>query len=215
MRATHRFGVAEITHGGSRFCPDESRVLAHLDFRKWMRRPTRPAISERVAGNPSPTASCIAIPPGPRRRRVVVKERAGPANLRVACAQRLDLLRYTVGRVPVVVVPVNDELAVSRSAGDIAFRADVLFSGQPNERNRGSSGRKRRDSCRAVVDDDELQIRIVLSKKTTHRVRHKMKPVARGHDAGDQRRRFADDRYVRSRRALARVRERPATPMAP
>jgi hypothetical protein len=124
-------------------------------------------------------------------------------------APRLDLPAQPRRRVPVVVVPVRDQLAARLGARQVALGPDRAAAVDPqvaDPRVRGDQIAHRR---LAVVDDHQLGIREVLAQEVADRLRHPRRAIAGRHDARHQRSiARGDDRLPRRQPRRRRARGR-------
>ena len=92
-----------------------------------------------------------------------------------------------LGRDPVVVIPVGDQLSVAHLAGQVALCTD----GQPLCEMHVVDALIVRyevgDGVLSIVDDDELARWIILAQKVPDGLAHKSPPIAGRHDATHQR----------------------------
>ena len=80
----------------------------------------------------------------------------------------------------------HDDLAVRRRAGAVALGADRGARRLPQVADARIGRHQVGDRVRAVVEDDQLLVRVVLREEQTDRLRHEVPPVGGGHDAGDE-----------------------------
>src|SRR5882724_2233503 len=88
---------------------------------------------------------------------------------------------------PVIVVPMEDQIAAALSDAEISFRAQgrsAVKALVPNARIRWDEVL---DADITVVEDDKLTVRIVLSQEIADGLRQPSPPAGGGHDAGNER----------------------------
>src|SRR2546423_15429190 len=105
----------------------------------------------------------------------------------MAIAQRSDLTRDSIGRIPIIVIPMHDEFTAGLLAGEVALGPDGHFPIETEIANAFALRHAISHLLRAVVNHQELEIWINLPQKATNRLRHKRATVVSGHDASDQR----------------------------
>jgi hypothetical protein len=91
------------------------------------------------------------------------------------------------GAIQFVVIPVSDDVTFGLLTGAIPFGSNGMLVVQAQIADARVSGDQVRDRICAVVDDDQLPVRIVLTQEVPDRLRHETAAVVRGHDAGDER----------------------------
>src|SRR5207248_10308736 len=112
---------------------------------------------------------------------------AAAADLAMAIAQSSDLTRDSIGRIPIVVIPMHDEFTAGLLAGEVALCPDGHFAIETKVANAFALRHAIHHRLRAVVNHQQLEVWIVLPQKATDRLRHKRAAVVSGHDASDQR----------------------------
>ena len=107
-------------------------------------------------------------------------------DVALLCEEGGDLLGEAAGTVPVVVVPVSDEIAraISQARLRLAPRSCDWETGVANS---GRTLEEIADGIGAVVDDDEFFPGIALSLKTGEGEVDEAAAIVGGHDAGDER----------------------------
>src|SRR5687768_1667969 len=78
------------------------------------------------------------------------------SDVRLSAAQGCQLARQALRPVPVIVIPLHDELTPGHVACEVAFRPNAVALCQPVVMHAGLPGYLMLDRLRAVVDDDEL-----------------------------------------------------------
>src|SRR5262252_6890010 len=137
------------------------------------------------------------------------KARIGkPRDIRPAGEQRCDLGRQPPWRIPVVVIPVDDESAARQFASTIALGADAQPPGRMDIADTRIAAQLLAVIDVAIIGDDELALAMVLPSEISDGLHHPFAPIACGHDATDKRslwrrrrgagtERRADDRQLR------------------
>src|SRR5215213_10844862 len=117
-------GIREIDDRSSLAGPDKARVFAHLNIGKLMTVPKALAISERVAGDPRPYRRRIAILPRLISHRIEVRDATAAAQIHAAIEHCAHLRTHAPRWVPVVIIPMHDELALRFFTREITLRPD-------------------------------------------------------------------------------------------
>src|SRR5215217_5804259 len=106
-----------------RVAPEKARVLADVDVGEGIPAPERLRVAERVAGDPGPLTRRIDVLPGAVRRGLVVVDASEAADGGARVEQGRGLVAKPVRRGPVVIIPVDDELAARGLTGEVALGA--------------------------------------------------------------------------------------------
>jgi hypothetical protein len=104
----------------------------------------------------------------------------------VFAVQRIDLIAQTLRRMPVVVVPVRDDVAARGLARPIALRPDRDLLIQAEIANTIILRDEIADRVGAIVDDDQFLGLVILPQEVFNRARDELAAVVRRHDAGDE-----------------------------
>src|SRR5438309_8705933 len=126
-------GIVEGNEVGAAQIPDEPRVLTLVDLGEPVRAPQSLAIAERASGQPAAGAARIDVLPGAARSGLVEVETRETACVAAHAHQRLDLIAHAPVRHPVVVVPVHDDVAAGRLAGEVALGSKREPAGRANQ----------------------------------------------------------------------------------
>ena len=102
---------------------------------------------------------------------------------------RRDLMAEPARSVPIVVVPVGDDLTPGVPAGDVTLFSDARPFGKMNVADAFLTFEEVADRFGAVVNDDELFVRVVLVEETTKGNANERTSIGGRHDARDERRR--------------------------
>src|SRR6266702_929072 len=92
-----------------------------------------------------------------------------------------------MGRMPIVVIPMGDEVTPRLLTGQVALFTNRRSVRQPDIAYAVVWRDQLLDRIRAVVHDDQLSGGIVLAQKIFDRPRHEGPPIIGRHDAGDER----------------------------
>lgn len=197
--------------------PEEAQVLADGDVGEGVALPEAARVAERGAVHPRPRAGGIDIAPGQARGGGVEVDLGQAGDVGVAGRQRRHLRLDPRRRHPVVVVPVHDHLGAGRLAGEVALGAERELAIEAQVADALVDGQELADRPLAVVDDDELPLRVALAQEMAERARHQLGAIAGGHDAGHPRRGApgAGGARRRARRQAGRRRSRRRPPLQP
>ncbi|MFK4727432.1 hypothetical protein ABIE89_008532 [Bradyrhizobium niftali] len=166
---------------------DEAGVLADRYLGKRMRTPVRFSIAQRRAADPGPRGAGIDIFPCPARARLDEQDAVDAADIGLVALKRLDLGADARRRVPVVVVPVQNDVTARLGASGIAFGAERPVAAGTEIADLRMRGYQFGKAIVAVIEDDEFLVGKVLPEKHADRLRHELPPVRGGHDAGNAR----------------------------
>lgn len=89
--------------------------------------------------------------------------------------------------IPVIIVPVGDDRAACHFAGQVQLGTQGPLGVQTLVSDAFILRKEITNLVRAVIDDDQFFIGIVLPEKIADRQRHEAAPVVRWHEAGNQR----------------------------
>lgn len=151
--------------------PDKTGVLADVDFRETMALPIDLAITERVARDPGTVVARITVFPGTVGRWFVVEETVEAAKCRAAIGEFGDLVGDAPVGHPVVVVPVEQDVAGGVLAGEVALGADGVATVEAEVTNGRVVRDEVADAVGAVVEDDEFFFGLILSEEVLYRPR--------------------------------------------
>src|SRR6478609_5219560 len=121
-----------------------------------LRLPECPTVAQGRIVQPGPTRSGVRVPPYPGSHGRPIEELVGTDDVAVTRQECLHLVGEPGRSVPVVVVPVRNEVAGGMLAGDIPLAADGAAGGGANVADPIVGGYQVLDGLVAVVDDDEL-----------------------------------------------------------
>src|SRR5262249_46132764 len=82
------------------------------------------AVTEGVASNPWAARYRVSVLPDLIGSRLVIQQPARPANVRIVLKQRIDLGTDAPRGIPVIIIPVDDDLAAGEFAGQISLCSD-------------------------------------------------------------------------------------------
>ena len=165
--------------------PDKARVFADADVVEAVVLPERFFIAQRAAGKPHFVLHRIFVQPKLPRAQIPKEQLLNAANLRVAREQRLHLIANAMPRLPIVVIPMQNNLGAAALDREISFRAGGKLFGQCEISNLRIRRHEICNGIPAVIHDDQLFVRIILLQKVFDRLRYKVASVASRHDAGD------------------------------
>jgi hypothetical protein len=104
----------------------------------------------------------------------------------VFVVQRIDLIAQAMRRMPIVIVPVRDDLAARGFTRPIALRPNRDFLVQADIANAIIARNEIADRVSAVVDDDQFLGLVILPQEVFNRTRDELAAIVRRHDAGDE-----------------------------
>src|SRR6185369_5586931 len=116
--------IGGINYRASFTGPHKARVFAHLNVGEFVTAPKALAIRERVAGDPRSFRSRITILPRLIARRIKVRDATAATHIRAALDHRPHLRAHAPRWVPVVIIPMHDELAARFFTREVAFGAN-------------------------------------------------------------------------------------------
>jgi hypothetical protein len=129
----------------------------------------------------------VAVEPGPAGGGLEEEHLAQPADLGAGGAHGLVLQGDALGAVPVVVVPVHQQVAAGELHAAVALEAEGDAGIQAHIAQARVGGQQVAHRVVAVVEDQQLAGRVALAQEAGDRPRHKGAPVGGGHQAGDER----------------------------
>ncbi len=166
----------------------ETGVFGHPRVVEAVRLPSRAPIYQRAPDWPRPCVARAAIQPRVADLNPVVQHVARAGNLRIRSEQCRHLHAQPIGRHPIVVVPVRDQFALARVAGDIAFGSQWRSAVEPYVAHAWIRRREILDTILTIVDDDQFLVRVVLPQEVRNRLSDQVSSIPGRHDATDQRR---------------------------
>ena len=122
-----------------------------------------------------------ALPTGVEKQHAIET-----ANIDIGGKERLDLKAQALRRVPIVVIPMGDNVAVRLLTSPVPFGADGLSAMMAQIADSWVNGNKVGDRILAIVEDHKFFVRIILSQKQPDRLRHEAPTVRRWHDARNE-----------------------------
>ena len=164
---------------------DETRVLADTDLGKRVGAPDSLAIAQSRAIHPSGQRLGIHIFPGLPGKRVDEEDTVNAADVGLGMFQRLDLRGDARRSVPIIVVPVQDNVAMRFRAGRVALGADRLALLAADVTHLLMLRNQIGNAVVAIVEYDEFLVEEVLRQEHGDRPRHELAPVGGRHDAGN------------------------------
>src|SRR5215510_7336021 len=116
--------IGEICDCTSFTGPHKARVFANLNVWKLVTGPKTLAVSERIAGDPRSFRRWITIFPRLIARRIEIRDATAATNVSAAFKHRSHLRAHAPRWIPIIIVPMHDELASRFFTGEIALGAD-------------------------------------------------------------------------------------------
>ena len=156
------FQTAEARRGG---LPDKAHILGDIDLRKTMLLPKALVVAERVAGDPGPQPGGINVLPGVLRGGLKIVETVETADVEIVLEELRDLVGEPPGGVPIVVVPVENDVARGALAGEIALGADGVSAVEPDVADLWIVGDEVAHTVGAVVNDEKFFVSVVLAEE--------------------------------------------------
>ena len=136
------------------------------------------------------------VPPSSTGPCVVEEERLEPTQIGTGTLQRVDLCAKPPWGVPIVVVPVRNELAGRVLAGEVTLGPDRPTTLEPDVTKPGVVGDEIADRIGTVIDNNQFLIGIILAKEIADCLGDKRPAVAGRHNTRDQRQAFRTGRHV-------------------
>src|SRR5262249_10925381 len=150
-------GAAEIGNKTSIF-PD-------IDLGKWRPLPQRPSITQCRAAYPTRASGWVDIFPRALPRGVEKQHAIETANIGIASGEHLHLKAQAMRRVPVVIVPMGNDLAARFFASVVAFGADRLAVMMAKITDLRVRRDEIGDRIVAVVEDHQFPFGIILRQE--------------------------------------------------
>jgi hypothetical protein len=143
-------------------------------------------VTEGAAREPGSLPGRVDVAPGAAGLDVVEEEGPKAADIQPRVQEARDLVREAVRRVPVVVVPVHDDVATGLAHALVALGAQGEPPRLANVADLGVGGDQVADGVVAVIHDDQLLVGVILAQEVGDGARDERPAVVRRHDAGDQ-----------------------------
>src|ERR1700735_5051154 len=153
-----------------------------------MATPSVRAVAEPTTRHP--WHSCrrrILVQPCLSTHRLEEHDSRGSANVSALRQQLSDLVGKPVRRVPVVIVPMCDHFPAGKAASLVAFCAQREASIRVHVTDAWVSWNEVRHGLISVVEDQQFSLPIVLTLKPRDRTAENVSPIARWHDARNER----------------------------
>src|SRR6185437_12496141 len=184
-RTDSESGIVEIETVGDRDAGDEANVFADLNGFEVATLPSALGVQERA--EPCASATAVRVAEGLVVLAIDVVHGCRARALPVGIAHGVHLRADAGWRIPVVVVPVGDPGAAGLLAGEVTFRTCVELAVETEVADARIGGKKIGDGLRAIVDDDELKVGVILRIETSERYGDESAAIVRRHDATDER----------------------------
>ena len=166
--------------------PDERSVLPNVAVGERVLGPGRTAIEQGAASQPRALVGRVAIQPGLALVEMVEKQITRAAHVGAGRRQSSHLDVQAMGRVPVVVVPMGDQLTPTQFAGQVAFRTHGKPLFETHVTDTLIVGDEVGDGILAVVHNDEFSRWIILPQKVPDGLADKAPSVAGWHYAANE-----------------------------
>jgi len=137
--------------------------------------------------HPGSAPGGVLVAPGAGRRHITEKDRAQARDVDIMLEEDLHLIAKAPAGAPVVVVPVDAQAAVGLLTGKVPFCADRPSLGYGDVADTWIDREQVRQPVGAIVDDDQLTVRVVLQKPVPDRPGNQVAAIVGRHDAGDER----------------------------
>src|SRR3569623_741292 len=159
--------VLQVHPGRYRNSSKKPDIFGDIDRLEGMRLPHPPWVCQ--SSQPGGYGSFVFVTKGAFGRRGVVIERAGAARFAFISKQGGYLTAHTVSSIPVIVIPVKNDVSTRFRTGNIAFFSNSWARLQPKIADSRIVGNQIANRVGAVIHDDQLATWVILREECRYR----------------------------------------------